>query len=160
MRSPKGLRVRFTRLAAQQGLEHVQMEMATCSTRPGIARSHPGARPRVHRATPSQTRAPARARTYKANRGFNRTPPLALNLAGAPVHRQLLCARRASGRQRPEHLRLATLAIPRPVRPLREPPRVSVKLPELGIELYLAGDTVSMSPDFTRSPTYVDQAPR
>jgi hypothetical protein len=30
---------RFARLAAQQGLEHGQKEMATCSTRPGIARA-------------------------------------------------------------------------------------------------------------------------
>ena len=79
--------VRFARLAAQQGLEHGQKEMAMCSTRPGIARACPGARPRMHRAAPSQTRAPARARAYKANRGFDRTPPLTLNLAGAPVHR-------------------------------------------------------------------------
>jgi hypothetical protein len=31
-----------------------------------------------------------------------------------------------------------------------------VKLPELGIELYLAGDTGSMSQDFTRPPAHVD----
>jgi hypothetical protein len=66
-RSHKGLRVRFARLAAQQGLEHGQKEMTTCSTRPGITRARPGARPRAHRATPTQTRAPARARAYKAN---------------------------------------------------------------------------------------------
>jgi hypothetical protein len=54
----------------------------------------------------------------------------------------------------------ATLAIPRPIRPSIEPLRTSVKLPEPGIELYLAGDTGSTSPDFTRSPAYVDRAPR
>jgi hypothetical protein len=142
---------RFACLAAQQGLEHGQKEMATCSTRPGITRARPGARPRTHRATPSQTRAPACARAYKASRGFNRTPPLALNFTGAPDHRRLLCAWRASGRPRPDHRRLANRAIPHPVRPLREPPRVSVKLP---------GDTGSMSSDFTRSSAYVDRAPR
>jgi hypothetical protein len=35
-----------------------------------------------------------------------------------------------------------------------------VKLPELGIELYLTGDTGSTSPDFTRPPVHVDRAPR
>jgi hypothetical protein len=50
-------------------------------------KSIPGARPRVHRAAPSQTRAHARARAYKADRGLDRTPPLALNLVGAQVHR-------------------------------------------------------------------------
>jgi hypothetical protein len=147
---------RFASLRSLQTFEQGQKQTSTCSTRPGIARACPGARPRAHRATPSQTCAPARARAYKANRGFNRMPPLALNLAGAPVHRRLLCTRRASGHPRTDHRRPAILAIPRPVRPSRESPRVSVKLPEPGIELFLAGDTGSMSPDFTRSPAYVD----
>jgi hypothetical protein len=72
----------------------------------------------------------------------------------------LLCARCASGHPRTNHRRPAILAIPCPVRPSRESPRVSVKLPEPGIELYLAGETGSTSPDFTRLPAYVDQAPR
>jgi hypothetical protein len=92
---------RFACLAAQQGLEHGQKEMATCSTCPGIARARPGARPRTRRAALSQTRAPARARAYKASRGFNRTPP------------RLLCAWLASGRPRPDHRRPANRAIPR-----------------------------------------------
>jgi hypothetical protein len=153
-----GLMARFARLRSLQTFEQGQKQTSTCSTRPGIARERPGARPRAHRAAPSQTRAPARAN--KANRGFNRTPPLALNLAGVPVHRRLLCAWRASGHPRTDHRRLAILAIPRPVWPSRESPRVSVKLPEPGIELYLAGDTRSTSPDLTRSPAYVDRAPR
>jgi hypothetical protein len=99
------------------------------------ARARPGARPRANRAAPSQTRAHARARAYKADRGLDRMPPLALNLAGAQVHRRLLCARRASGRPRPDHRRPAILGIPRPVRPSREPLRVLVKLLEPGIEL-------------------------
>jgi hypothetical protein len=101
---------RFTRLGAQQAQELGQNNTATCSTHPGNARARPRARPR---AAPSQTRAHARA--YKANRGLNRTPPLALNLAGAQDHRRSLCARRASGRPRTDHRRPATLAIPRPV---------------------------------------------
>jgi hypothetical protein len=97
---------------------------------------------------------------HKANRGFDRTPPLALNLARTQDHRRLLCAWRASGHPRTHHRRPAILAILRPVRPWREPPRVLVELPEPGIELYLAGDTGSTPPDFTRSPVYVDRAPR
>jgi hypothetical protein len=155
-----GVMARFARLRSLQTLEQGQKQTSTCSTRPGIARACPGAQPSAHRAALSQTRAPAHARAYKASQGFDRTPPLALNLARAPVHRRLLCARRASGHPRTDHRRLAIVAIPRPVRPSRESPRVSVKLPEPGIELYLAGDTRSMSSDFTRLPAYVDRAPR
>jgi hypothetical protein len=124
------------------------------------ARARLGARPRAHRAATSQTRAPARARAYKASQGFNCTPPLALDLAGAQDHRRLLCTRRASGRPRTHHHRPANRAIPSPVRPSRETLRASVKLPERGIKLCLAGDTGSRSPDFTRLPANVDQAPR
>jgi hypothetical protein len=74
---------RFARLGAQQAQELGQNNTATCSMRPSNARACPGARPRARRAAPSQTCAHARARTYKANRGLDRTPPLALNLAGA-----------------------------------------------------------------------------
>jgi hypothetical protein len=101
---------RFARLGAQQAQELGQNNTATCSTRPGDARACPGAQPRACRAAPSQTR--ARARTYKANWGLDRTPPLALNLAEAQDHRRSLCARRTSGRPRPDHHRPATLAIP------------------------------------------------
>jgi hypothetical protein len=94
-----------------------QNNTATSSTRPGNARARPGARPHARHVAPSQTRAHARARTYKADRGLDRTPPLALNLTGAQDHRRSLCARRASGRPRTDHRRPATLAIPRPVRP-------------------------------------------
>jgi hypothetical protein len=129
---------RFARLGAQQAQELGQNNIATCSTRPGNARARPDARPHAHHAAPSQTRAHACARAYKVDRGLDRTPPLALNLVGAQDHRRLLCVRRASGRPRPNHRRPATLAIPHPVLPSRVPLRVSVKLPEPGIELYLA----------------------
>jgi hypothetical protein len=147
---------RFARLRSLQTFEQGQKQMPTCSTRPGIARARPSVWPHAHRAAPSRTR----ARAYKANRGFDRTPPLALNLAGAQDHWRLLCAWCANGHPRTHHRRPAILAIPRPVRPSREPPRVLVKLAEPGIELYLAGDTGSTPPDFTRSPAYVDRAPR
>ena len=52
------------------------------------------------------------------------------------------------------------VTIPSPVQPSRETLRASVKLPEWGIELWLAGDAGSRSPDFTRPPTNVDRAPR
>jgi hypothetical protein len=106
---------RFARLGAQQAQELGQNNTTTCSTRPRNARARPGARPHARHATPSQTHAHARA--YIADRGLDRTPPLALNLAGVQDHRRSLCARCASGRPRPDHRRPATLAIPRPVRP-------------------------------------------
>jgi hypothetical protein len=121
------------------------------------ARARPDARPRAHRAMTSWTR--ARARAYKASQGFNRMPPLALDLAGAQDHRRLPCTRRASRRPSTHHRRPANRAIPSPVRPSRETLCASVKLPEQGIELCLAGDTDSGSPDFTRSPASVDRAP-
>jgi hypothetical protein len=151
---------RFARLRSLQTFEQGQKQTSTCSMRPDLARARPGARLRALRATPSQACATARACAYKASQCFNRTPPLALNLTGALDHRRLLCARRASGHPRTDCRRPAILAFPRPVRPSRESPRVSVKLPEPGIELSLAGDTRSASPDFTRSPANVDRAPR
>jgi hypothetical protein len=42
-------------LAAQQELELGQKETATCSTRPGNARTCPSARPRARRAAQRQT---------------------------------------------------------------------------------------------------------
>jgi hypothetical protein len=125
---------------------------------PWTRQSTPGARPRAPRITPSQARAIARA--YKASQGFNRTPPLALDLAGAQDHRRLPGAQRASGRPSIHHRTPANWALPSPVRPLRETLRASVNLPERGIELGLTGDTESRSPDFARPPASVDRAPR
>jgi hypothetical protein len=127
---------------------------------PWPRQSTPGARPRVPRAAPSQARATARARAYKASQGFNRTPPLALDLAGVQDHWRLPCTRRASGCPSTHHRRPANWAILSPVRPSRDTLRASVKLPEQGIKLCLAGDTDSESPDFTRSPPSIDRAPR
>jgi hypothetical protein len=72
----------------------------------------------------------------------------------------LPCTRRASGHPSTRHRRSANRAIPSPVQPSRETLRASVKLLERGIELCLARDTESRSPDFTRPPTNVDRAPR
>jgi hypothetical protein len=123
---------------------------------PWTRQSTPHARPRAPRVAPSR----ARARSYKASQGFNCTPPLALDLAGAQDHRRLPGAQCASGRPSTHHRRPANRAIPSPVRPSRETLRASVKLLEQGIELCLAGDTRSRSPDFTRPPANVDQPPR
>jgi hypothetical protein len=65
----------------------------------------------------------------------------------------------ASGRPSTHHHRPANWALPSPVRPSRETLPASVKLPERGIKLCLAGDNRSRSPDFTRPPASVDQAP-
>jgi hypothetical protein len=127
---------------------------------PWPRQSTPDAQPRAPHAAPSQARATTRARAYKASQGFNRMPPLALNLAGAQDHRRLPCTRRSSNRPSTHHCRPTNRAIPSPVRPSRETLHASVKLPEQGIELCLVGDTDLGSPDFTRSPASVDRAPR
>jgi hypothetical protein len=124
------------------------------------ARARPGARPRAPHAAPRQALATARTRAYKASQGFNRTPPLALDLAGAQERWHLPCTRHASGRSSTHHRRPANRAIPSPIRPSRETLRASVKLLEQGVELCLAGDADSGSPDFTRSSASVDRAPR
>jgi hypothetical protein len=155
-----GFLPRFARLRSQQAFEQGQKNTSTCSTRPDLARARPApepARPAPRQATPMS---PAHARAYKASQGFSRTPPRALDLTGARDRRSLPCTRRASGRPSTRHRRPASRAIPSHVRPLRETLRTSVKLPERGIELCLAGDTRSGSPDITRPPANVDRAPR
>jgi hypothetical protein len=153
-----GFLTRFARLRSQQAFEQGQKNTSTCSTRPNLARARPvpkPTRPGSRQATPVS---PARA--YKASQGFSRTPPRALDLTGARDRRSLFYTRRASGRPSTHHRRLASRAIPRPVQPLRETLRASMKLPKRGIELCLAGDVESRSPDFTRPPASVDRAPR
>jgi hypothetical protein len=154
-----GFLPRFACLRSQRAFEHGQKNTSTCSTRPDLARARPApepARPAPCQATPVS---PARARAYKASQGFGRTPPLALDLTGARDRRSLPCTQRASGRLGTRHRRPANQAIPSPVRPSRETLRASVKLQERGIELCLAGDARSRSPDFTRPPASVDRAP-
>jgi hypothetical protein len=130
------------------------------SDAPWTRQSTPSARPHAPRIAPSRARAIARTHAYKASQGFSRTPPLALDLTGARDRLSLLCTWRASGRPSTRHRRPANRAIPSPVQPSRETLRASVKLPERGIELYLAGDAGSRSPNFTRPPANVDRAPR
>jgi hypothetical protein len=131
-----------------------------CSTHSGVPEHAPALSPACtapRRAKPVPLPAPA---PIKPARASTVHPPLALDLAGAQDHRRLPCTRRASDRPSTHHRRPANRAITSPVRPSRETLRASVKLPEQGIELCLAGDTDSGSPDFTRSPASVDRAPR
>jgi hypothetical protein len=153
-----GFLPRFARLQSQQAFEHGQKNTSTCSTRPERARARPA--PEPARPTPRQATPVSPARAYKASQGFDRTPPSALDLTGARDRWSLPCTRRASGRPSTRHRRPANRAIPRPVWPSKETLRASVKLPEQGIELCLAGDAGSMSPDFTQPPANVDRAPR
>jgi hypothetical protein len=150
---------RFAHLRSQQAFEQGQKHTSTCSTRPDLARASPApepARPTPRQATPVS---PARSRAYKASQGFSRTHPHALDLTGARDRQSLPYTRRASGRPSTRHRRPANQAIPSPVQPSRETLRASMKLLERGIELCLAGDAGSRSPDFTRPPANVDRAP-
>jgi hypothetical protein len=155
-----GFLPRFARLRSQQAFEQGQKHTSTCSTRPDLARARPA--PEPSRPTPRQATpvSPARACAYKASQGFSRTPPRALDLTGARDRRSLPGTRHASSRPSTRHRRPANRAIPSPVQPSRETLRASVKLPERGIELCLAGDAGSRSSDFTRPPANVDRAPR
>jgi hypothetical protein len=158
-----GLRRIFAKIhtfGSRQAVEHGQKNTSTYLTRPERARARPApdpARPAMRQATPVS---PARARAYKASQSFSRTPPRALDLTGAWDHWSMPCKRRASGRPSACHRRPASRAIPRPVQPSRETLRALVKLLEQGIELCLAGDAASRSPDFTRPLANVDRAPR
>jgi hypothetical protein len=150
---------RFARLRSQQAFEQGQKHTSTCSTCPDLVKAPPApepARPAPCQATPVS---PAHARAYKASQGFSRTPPRALDLTRARNRRSLPCTRRASDRLSTCHRRPANRAIPSPIQPSRETLRASVKLPERGIELCLAGDAGSRLPDFTRPPTNIDRAP-
>jgi hypothetical protein len=155
-----GFLPRIAGLRSQQAFEHGQKNTSTCSTRPERARACPAAEPARPAPRQAMPVSPAHARAYKASQGFSRTPPRALDLTGARDRRSLPCTRRASGRPSTRHRRPANQAIPSPVRPSRETLRASVKLPEQGIEICLAEDAGSRSPDFTRLPASVDRAPR
>jgi hypothetical protein len=153
-----GFLPRFARLRSQQAFEYGQKKTFTCSTRPERARARPAPDPACP--APRQATPVSPARAYKAGQGFSRTPPRALDLTGARDRQSLPCTRHASGRPSARHRRPASRAIPSPVQPSRETLRASVKLPERGIELCIAGDAGSRSPDFTRPSTNVHRAPR
>jgi hypothetical protein len=154
-----GFLPRFACLRSQQAFEQGQKNTSTCSTRPELARARPApnpARPASRQAETVPLPAPAPIKPAKASA----VCPRAVDLTGARDHRSLPCTRRASGRPSTRHHWPANRAIPSPDQASRETLHASVKLPEREIELCLAGDAGSRSPDFTRPPANVDQAPR
>jgi hypothetical protein len=74
-------------LAAQQRVEQEQKQRAMCSTRFELARACPTRAPACPTSRKSRASVVAHARAYKAHRDFDRTPPRALDLTGAPDHR-------------------------------------------------------------------------
>jgi hypothetical protein len=148
---------RFARLRSRRAVEQGQKNTSTCSTRSERARARPApnpARPAPRRVAPVS---PARARAYKAHRSFNRTPPRALDLTGARDHRRLPCKQRACGHPIPRHRRPTNRAFPSRARPSEWTVHASVKLPEKGIGLCLAGEASPRSPNFTRLPVNIDR---
>jgi hypothetical protein len=147
---------RFARLRSRRAVEQGQKNNSTCSTRSERARARPApdpAHPAPRRAVPVS---PARARAYKASLDVDRTPPRTLDLTGARDHRCLPCSQRARGHPIPRHHRPACRALPSHARPSEETVHASVKLPEQGIGLCLAGEASPRSPDYTRLPVNVD----
>jgi hypothetical protein len=146
----------FACLRSRQAVEG-QKNTSTCSTRSERARARPApdpACPAPRRAVPVS---PARSRAYKASLDVDHTPPRTLDITGARDHRRLPCKRRARGHPIPRHRRPACKALPSHARPSEETVHASVKLPEQGIRLCLAGEASPQSPDFTRSPVNVDR---
>jgi hypothetical protein len=113
--------------------------------------------PEHARARPHAPVSPARARAYKASLGVDCTPPRTLDLTGARDHQRLPCKRHARGHPIPRHRRPACRALTSHARPSEETVHASVKLPEQGIGLCLAGEASPRSPDFTRPPMNVDR---
>jgi hypothetical protein len=122
------------------------------------APEHARARPCAPRAALSRARVPCSRRAYKASLGVDRTPPRTLDLTGARDHRCLPYRHRARGHPIPRHRRPACTALPNHARPSKETMHASVKLPEQGIRLCLAGEASPGSPDFTRPPVNIDRA--
>jgi hypothetical protein len=104
-----------------------------------------------------QAGAMARARAYKTPRDLDRTPPHALNLAGAQTHRRLPVHSVSAAARSPCHRRPANRTLPSPVQPSKETVHTSEKLPERGIEVCFAGEASPRSPDSTRPPASVDR---
>jgi hypothetical protein len=148
---------RFTSLRSRRAVERGQKNTSTCSTRSERARARPAPDPGCPTPCRAAPVSPARARTYKAHRSFNRTPPRALHLTGARDHRRLPCRQRARGHPIPRHRRPTNRAFPSRARPSEWTVHASVKLPEQGIGLCLAGEASPRLADFTRSPMNVDR---
>ena len=106
---------------------------------------------------PSQTRAVARARAYKALPGFGYTLPHTLHTSPELARRRLPVRSESAAAQPLCHHRPANRAIPNPVQPSEKTVHVSVKLPERGIGLCFTGEAGPRSPDFNRPPATVDR---
>jgi hypothetical protein len=144
-------------LAAQQRVEHEQKQKATCSMRSELARARPTRAPACPASRQSRADVVAHARAYKAPIDVDRTPPRTLDLTGARDHRRLPCKRRARGHPIPCHRRPASRALPSHARPPEWTVHASVKLPEQGIRLCLAGEASPRLLDFARSLVNVDR---
>jgi hypothetical protein len=106
---------------------------------------------------PSQTRAVARARAYKALPGFGYTLPRTL-LTSPELARRRLPVRSESAAAQPLcHHRPASRAIPNPVLPSEKLVHTSVRLPEQGIGVPFAGEASPRSPELSPPPEYVDR---
>jgi hypothetical protein len=119
--------------------------------------STPDARPACPASCQSPAGAMARARAYKTPRDLDRTPPHALNLAGAQTHRRLPVHGVSAAARSPYHRRPANRALTNPVQPSEKTVHTSVKLPERGIGVCFTGEASPRSPDSTRPPASVDR---
>jgi hypothetical protein len=112
--------------------------------------------PRRAKPRPCPLPAPAPIKSVEASAVLPRALSTSRSKRSPELALQTACQRPPD----PRHRRPASRFIPNPVQPLELTLRASVKLPERGIELCLAGDAGSRSPDFTRPQANVDQAPR
>jgi hypothetical protein len=119
--------------------------------------STPDARPACPASRQRPAGAMACARTYKAPRDLDRTPPHALDLTGAQTHWRLPVHGVPAAARSPRHRRPASRTLPNPVQPSEKTVHTSVKLPERGIRVCFAGEASPWSPDSTQPPASVDR---
>jgi hypothetical protein len=143
-------------LVAQQREEQGQKATATCSTRSELARARPRAPPRAPRRSKAEP-APGPAPAPIKHPGTSIVPSARARSHRSPKPPAFARARRARGRPIPRHRRPANRTLPDPVQPSEKTVHTSVKLPERGLEVCLAGEASAWSPDFARPPMSVDQ---
>ena len=131
---------------------HLHVFDAFCPRQSTLARVPACPAPR-----PSQTRAVARARAYKALPGFDYTLPRTLHTSPELARRRLPVRSESAAAQSLCHRRPANRAIPNPVQPSEKTVHTSVKLPERGIGVCFAGEASPRSPELSTPPEYVDR---
>ena len=131
---------------------HLHVFDAFCPRQSTLARALARPAPR-----PSQTRAVARARAYKALPGFDYTLPRTLHTSPELARRRLPVRSEPAAAQPLCHHRPASRAIPNPVLPSEKLVHTSVRLPEQGIGEYFAGEASPRSPELSPPPEYVDR---